>query len=150
MVLDSTAWFVLIGLTATLLSVSGFAAGMPDKSDARPREAGLRIGVMAPGTHNAITDVAGVQVGQVTLIAGEDIRTGVTAILPHGGDLFQQKVPAGIFIANGFGKLAGSTQVQELGNLETPIVLTNTLSVAAGIDGLIAHTLDQPGNEDVR
>ena len=88
--------------------------------------------------------------GHVTLWQGENIRTGVTAILPHAGNLFQQKVPAAVFVGNAFGKLAGSTQVEELGNLETPIVLTNTLSVAEGIAGIVEYTLAQPGNERVR
>jgi D-aminopeptidase len=115
----------------------------------RARDLGIRPGIYPPGPLNAITDVAGVRVGHVTLIQGENIRTGVTAILPHAGNLFRQKVPAAIFVGNGFGKLAGYTQVRELGTLETPIVLTNTLSVAAGIAGILEYTLRQPGNEDV-
>ena len=117
---------------------------------ARPRELGISLGVLRPGKWNAITDVAGVKVGHRTLVLGDSIRTGVTAILPHGGNLFQEKVPAAVFVGNGFGKLAGSTQVEELGNLETPIVLTNTLGVPAAMEGLIAYTLSQPGNERVR
>jgi D-aminopeptidase len=115
----------------------------------RARDLGVAPGVLAPGKLNAITDVAGVAVGHITLIEGDSIRTGVTAILPHRGNLFQQKVPAGIHVANAFGKLAGSTQVEELGNIETPIVLTNTLSVAEGIAGVVEWTLAQPGNERV-
>lgn len=115
----------------------------------RPRDLGIRPGVLPPGKLNAITDVAGVRVGHTTLIEGDSVRTGVTAILPHAGNLFQQKVPGAVFIANAFGKLAGSTQVEELGNIETPIVLTNTLSVAEGIAGVVEHTLAQPGNEKV-
>jgi len=120
-------------------------------SDNRPRarEFGLVVGVLPTGPQNAITDVAGVKVGQVTLIAGKDVRTGVTAILPHGGNLFQDKVPAGISVANGYGKLTGVTQVEELGTLETPIVLTNTLSVPTAADALIDWTLGLPGNERV-
>ena len=114
------------------------------------REAGIRPGVLPPGENNAITDVKGVKVGHVTLIEGDAVRTGVTAIVPHGGNLFQNKVPAAVFIANAFGKLAGSTQVEELGNIETPIILTNTLSVAEGIAGAVEYTLDQPGNERVQ
>lgn len=114
------------------------------------RDYGIRIGLMPTGAANSITDVAGVRVGQVTLIQGDSIRTGVTAILPHGGNLFQQKVPAAVYVGNGFGKLAGSTQVQELGNLESPVVLTNTLSVAAAMQGIIQYTLSQPGNEQVQ
>lgn len=116
----------------------------------RLREYGLSVGLLPTGARNAMTDVPGVRVGQVTLIEGERIRTGVTAILPHGGNVFQERVPAAVAVGNGFGKLAGVTQVQELGELETPIVLTNTLSVAAGLAGLIEWTLKQPGNEDVR
>ena len=116
----------------------------------RPREYGIRIGVLPTGPLNAITDVPGVRVGQVTLNEGKAIRTGVTAILPHSGNLFQQKSPASIYIGNGFGKLTGYSQVEELGTLETPIVLTNTLSVPTAADALIDYTLGQPGNEQVR
>jgi len=105
---------------------------------------------MATGPQNAITDVSGVLVGQVTLIKDADIRTGVTAILPHADGIFQQKVPAAIYIANGFGKLTGYSQVEELGKLETPIILTNTLSVPVAADALIGYTLSQPGNGSVR
>ncbi|MBL8228958.1 MAG: P1 family peptidase [Bryobacterales bacterium] len=115
----------------------------------RARDFGIRPGVLPPGKRNAITDVEGVRVGHVTLIEGDSVRTGVTAILPHTGNLFQEKVAAGIHIANAFGKLAGSTQVDELGNIETPIILTNTLSVAEGIAGTVEYTLAQPGNEQV-
>lgn len=125
---------------------------MPSDCEVRRRfrEYGLKVGVLLPGRSNSITDVPGVRVGQVTLLEGKGVRTGVTAIVPHGGNVFQERVPAGIAVGNGFGKLAGSTQVQELGELETPIVLTNTLSVAAGLSGLIEWTLRHPGNEDVR
>ncbi|MCU0339417.1 MAG: P1 family peptidase [Spirosomaceae bacterium] len=116
----------------------------------RPRDMGLKIGVLPTGTYNAITDVKGVKVGQLTLTLGDSIRTGATAILPHEGNVFQEKVPAAIELGNGFGKLAGFSQVEELGNLETPIVLTNTLSVAAAMTGLITWTLAQKGNENVR
>lgn len=116
----------------------------------RARQIGLRPGVFATGTFNAITDVEGVRVGQVTRIEGADVRTGVTVILPHGGNVFQDKVPAGVAIENAFGKLAGATQIQELGEIETPIALTNTLSVPQAAEGLIAWTLAQPGNEQVR
>ncbi len=115
-----------------------------------PRNIGLKIGVMSPGKFNAITDVPGVKVGHETIFKGDSIRTGVTAIIPQDGNLFQMKVPAAIFSGNGFGKLAGSTQVDELGNLETPIVLTNTLGVAAAMEGVIEYTLSQPGNEAVQ
>jgi D-aminopeptidase len=106
--------------------------------------------VLSPGALNAITDVAGVLVGQVTLIQGPSVRTGVTAILPHGGNLFQDKVPAGLAVANGFGKFAGGTQLVELGEIETPVVLTNTLAVPTAAEALIGWTLEQPGNEEVR
>lgn len=125
-------------------------AAMTAHAQTRPRALGIKMGVLPTGIHNAITDVDGVKVGQVTLIEGQDIRTGVTAILPHAGNIFQQKVPAAIYVGNGFGKLAGSTQVEELGTLETPIVLTNTLSVPTAADALIDWTLAQPGNEKVR
>ena len=116
----------------------------------RLRDLGVEIGVLRPGALNAITDVPGLKVGQVTLIKGNSIRTGVTAILPHDGNLFQEKVPAAIHIGNGFGKLAGYTQVKELGNLETPIILTNTLSVATAVNAIISHTLRQQENAQVR
>ena len=115
----------------------------------RARDYGVKIGVMQTGKINSITDVAGVKVGHTTLIKGDSIRTGVTAILPYDGNIFQQKVPAAVFVGNGFGKLAGSTQVNELGNLETPIILTNTLSVSAAMDALIDYTLNEKGNENV-
>ena len=116
----------------------------------RPRDYGIRFGVLPTGPLNAITDVAGVRVGQVTLKQGQNIRTGVTAILPHEGNQFQQKSPAAIYIGNGFGKLAGYSQVEELGTLETPIILTNTLSVPTASDALIDYTLTMKGNEEVR
>ena len=116
----------------------------------RSRDYGVKIGVMSTGKLNAITDVSGVKVGQTTLIKADSIRTGVTVILPYEGNIFQQKVPAAVFVGNGFGKLAGSTQVNELGNLETPIVLTNTLNVAVGMNALIDYTLNEKGNENVR
>jgi len=114
------------------------------------REHGITPGVMTPGPLNAITDVNGVRVGHVTLIEGDSIRTGVTAILPHPGNIFMQKVPAAVYVGNGFGKLAGSTQVEELGNIETPVILTNTLSVPVAADALIDHTFSYPENRAVR
>ncbi|WP_199231246.1 DmpA family aminopeptidase [Falsiroseomonas bella] len=116
----------------------------------RARELGLAPGILPPGPLNAITDVAGVRVGQVTVIAGEGTRTGVTAILPHAQNPFAHRVPAGVFAMNGFGKMAGVTQVQELGELETPILLTNTLAVGRAVEALVDWTLAQPGNEAVR
>lgn len=115
----------------------------------RPRELGINIGVLPTGQLNAITDVAGVKVGQTTLIKGDSVRTGVTAILPFDGNIFQHKVPAAVFVGNGFGKLAGITQVMELGTLESPVILTNTLSVATAMGAVIEHTIQQPGNNQV-
>ena len=125
---------------------------MTDAQPNRPRarELGIAVGILPPGGHNAITDVAGVRVGHATLIVGESIRTGVTAILPHEGNLFQERVPAAVHVFNGFGKLIGATQVQELGEIETPIVLTNTLAAPRAADALIDWTLEQAGNEKVR
>lgn len=117
---------------------------------ARLRALGIVPGVLAPGPHNAITDVAGVLVGHLTLVEGDGVRTGVSAILPHAGNLFQERVPAGLAVGNGFGKLTGATQIVELGELETPILLTNTLAVPRAADALISYTLAQPGNEEVR
>lgn len=116
----------------------------------RVRDHGIEIGVLKTGALNAITDVEGVTVGHETIIEGNAIRTGVTAIIPHQGNIFQQKVPAAIYIGNGFGKLAGYSQVKELGNIETPIILTNTLSVPAASNALITYTLSQEANKDVR
>lgn len=116
----------------------------------RARAIGIAPGTFAPGPLNAITDVDGVRVGQVTLIIGESTRTGVTAVLPHSGNLFQDKVPAGLAVANGFGKLAGATQILELGEIETPIVLTNTLAVGRAVEAVVDWTLRQPGNERVK
>jgi D-aminopeptidase len=116
----------------------------------RLRDYGIALGVLRPGPLNAITDVPGVKVGHTTLIRGDSVRSGVTAILPHSGNLFQEKLPAAIYLGNGFGKLAGYSQVEELGNLETPIVLTNTLSVPTAMDAVISYTLSQSGNEEVR
>ena len=116
----------------------------------RLRDFGITPGIFKTGKENAITDVKGVTVGHVTCVVGDSIRTGVTAIVPHQDNIFRNKIPAAIYTGNGFGKLAGYTQVQELGNIETPVILTNTLSVAAGLDGLITYTLQQPGNENVR
>ena len=113
------------------------------------RDFGIQIGVMPTGPFNAITDVAGVKIGHTTIVQGDSVRTGVTAIIPAEGNIFQNKIPAAVFVANGFGKLAGSTQVNELGNLETPVVLTNTLNVSTAIDAVIDYTLQQAGNENV-
>ncbi len=127
-----------------------FPALLLAQNPSRPREMGLKIGVLPVGALNAITDVPGVKVGHKTLISGESVRTGVTAILPHDGNLFQSKVPAAVFSGNGFGKLSGTTQIDELGTLESPLILTNTLNVAEGIQAVIEHTLSQKGNEMVQ
>jgi len=115
----------------------------------RVRDLGLDPGIFEPGALNAITDVEGVRVGHRTLVEGDSVRTGVTAILPHGGDLFRETVPAAVHVGNGFGKAAGFLQVQELGTIETPIVLTNTLDVGTAVAAVVDWTLDQPGNDDV-
>jgi D-aminopeptidase len=141
-------WALLFGL-AIMLGGSPEAPAGEAGERVRAREFGIAPGVLTPGPLNAITDVAGVRVGHRTLIRGDDVRTGVTAILPHGGNLFRDKVPAGLAVANGFGKLVGSTQLVELGELETPVVLTNTLSVGRAAEAVVDWTLRQPGNEDV-
>ena len=139
--------FALCLLLSALTGQVGVA-----QNEARPRarDLGLAPGVFAPGPLNAITDVAGVSVGHTTLVQGDHIRTGVTVIVPHAGNVFQDKVPGAVFVGNAFGKLAGSTQVDELGTIETPIALTNTLSVGAVMEGLVRWTIDQPGNTTVR
>jgi D-aminopeptidase len=128
------------------------AVTLDAQSPARPRarDIGLAPGVFTPGALNAITDVAGVTVGHTTLIDGDSVRTGVTVVVPHGGNVFQDKVPGAVFVGNAFGKLAGSTQVDELGTIETPVALTTTLSVGAAVEGLVRWTIDQPGNANVR
>jgi D-aminopeptidase len=136
-------------LASAVLATAGLTQS---ESNTRPRarDLGVTPGLYAPGPLNAITDVRGVRVGQVTLKEGSRVRTGVTAVLPHGGNLFQEKVPGAVFVGNAFGKLAGSTQVEELGTIESPVVLTNTLSVGTAIDGIVRYVLDQPGNGEVR
>ncbi len=135
----------LVLLSLMVLSLSGLS------SEQRPRmrEFGIKTGILKPGKLNAITDVEGVKVGHVTLINGDNVRTGVTAILPHGQNIFLEKAPGAVYVANGFGKLTGSTQIEELGNIETPIILTNTLSVPTAANALISYTLGLPGNERV-
>ena len=135
------------GLAAVLL-MSAPSEAAPARP--RARDAGIKIGILPPGPLNAITDVPGVKVGHMTLIDGKSIRTGVTAVLPHRGNLYQEKVPAGFAVANGYGKFMGSTQIDELGEIETPILLTNTLSVPEAAAAAIEWTLRQPGNEQVR
>ncbi|QIL77323.1 P1 family peptidase [Hymenobacter sp. HDW8] len=137
-------------LTLLVLLLLGCALQARSQERKRAREYGIRIGVLPTGALNAITDVPGVRVGHTTLVQGQAVRTGVTAIVPHAGNVFQQKVPAAVYVGNGFGKLAGSTQIEELGILETPIVLTNTLSVGTALNAVVDYVLRQPGNEVVQ
>jgi D-aminopeptidase len=136
---------------AVVLLAAAFAAAQSASPNARPRapDLGLKVGILPAGPLDAITDVAGVEVGQTTIVRGDNIRTGVTAVLPHTGNLYREKVPAAIFVGNGFGKLTGSTQVDEMGNIETPILLTSTTSVPRVADAVISYMLALPGNEDV-
>jgi len=133
-------------------AVSALFAAFASAQAAKPRarDLGIAPGVHPTGTLNAITDVDGVRVGHTTVVEGDRVRTGVTAIVPHGGNVFQDKVAGAVFVGNAFGKLAGSTQVAELGTIETPIVLTNTLSVGTAVDAVARYTIAQPGNEQVR
>jgi D-aminopeptidase len=128
----------------------GFAMSVAGQTRPRARDLGIAPGTFEPGPLNAITDVEPVRVGHSTIVEGDDVRTGVTAILPHGGNLFQDKVAGAVFVGNAFGKLAGSTQVNELGTIETPIVLTNTLSVGIAMDAVVRYTLAEAGNDEVR
>src|SRR5439155_13368954 len=136
---------ILCSLMLQFMTVQGQETKRP-----RAREAGIVVGVLPTGPINSITDVTDVSVGQTTLIRGDNVRTGVTAILPHNGNLFREKVPGAVFIGNAFGKLAGSTQVNELGEIETPIILTSTLNVPRVADALIDYMLAVLGNEDVQ
>jgi D-aminopeptidase len=142
----------IVTAVAVLLLTANPAAQSTTSSNARPRasDLGLKVGILPTGTLDSITDVAGVEVGNTTIIRGDDVRTGVTAVLPHPGNLFREKVPGAVFVGNAFGKLAGSTQVNELGEIETPILFTSTLSVPRVADALIDHMLALPGNEDVQ
>jgi D-aminopeptidase len=137
-------------LIACLLSALAPMAQQPPAERPRPAAAGVRIGSLPSGEHDAITDVPGVAVGHCTVRRGEDVRTGVTIVLPHGGNPFGEKVPAAIAAGNAFGKLIGGTQVRELGNLESPIALTSTLNAPKVADALIGWLLELPGNESVR
>jgi D-aminopeptidase len=138
----AAAFFVSISVCVSLLA--------QQSSRPRTRDLGLKIGILPIGPQNSITDVFGVLVGQTTIVRGDNVRTGVTAILPHNGNLFKEKVPGSVYVGNGFGKLAGSTQVNELGEIETPILLTSTLSVPKTADFLIDYMLALPGNENVQ
>ncbi|HEX3431486.1 MAG TPA: P1 family peptidase [Rhizomicrobium sp.] len=139
--------FILALSTFVLFGDAAFA----ENSSMRPRatELGIRVGVLPAGPLDAITDVAGVMVGHTTIIRGDKVRTGVTAVLPHAGNLFREKVPAAVYVGNGYGKLTGVTQIDEMGNIETPILLTSTTSVPQVAAALVAYVLDRPGNEDV-
>jgi D-aminopeptidase len=139
---------ILISIIIIVLYICIAAAGQT--AHVRIRDLGVHPGIFSPGPLNAITDVAGLRVGHRTIWEGESVRTGVTAILPHGGDLFNEKTPAAVYTGNGFGKAAGFLQVQELGNIETPIVLTNTLSVGRAVEAVVNWTLKQPGHEKIR
>ncbi|MEF3082405.1 P1 family peptidase [Luteimonas sp. SMYT11W] len=136
-------------VAAALLSAA-LSAFATEASRPRARDAGIVIGTLQPGPRNALVDVPGVQVGHATVIEGDAVRTGVTAIVPHPGDLFRERVPAAIVVGNGFGKLLGVTQVQELGELETPILLAGTLGVWRAADALVERQLALPGMEQVR
>lgn len=138
-------WWIVLNLILLLSYRTDLAA----QNRGRARDFGIEVGIFPTGKWNAITDVEGVLVGNTTLVKGDSIRTGVTAILPHGGNLFREKVPGAIYVGNGFGKLVGTTQVEELGEIETPIVLTNTLSVSVAMGALVKYTLSLEGNENV-
>ncbi len=145
--------FKIIGYKSILTVILVLLAGLNIKAQekrGRARDFGIFTGILKTGYHNAITDVKGVTVGHATLIKGESVRTGVTAIIPHGGNVFQDKVPAAVYIGNGFGKSMGLSQISELGSLETPILLTNTLNTPLVANALLDYVLAQPGNENVR
>jgi D-aminopeptidase len=135
---------------AALLLLASFVSAQSRSSNARPRasDLGLKVGILPTGPLDAITDVAGVAVGHTTIVSGDNIRTGVTAVLPHSGNVYREKVPGAVFVGNGFGKLTGSTQVDEMGEIETPILLTNTASVPRVADAVTTYILTLPGNED--
>lgn len=132
-----------------VIVANSFAQNTTPERRPRSSDLGLKVGILPAGPANAITDVAGVRVGQITIIRGENIRTGVTAVVPHGGNLYQEKVPGAVFVGNGFGKLTGSTQIEEMGDIETPVLLTSTTSVPRVADALISYVLSVPGNEHV-
>lgn len=133
-----------------LFVLLNFFSNCQAQNRSRARELGIESGILTPGKWNAITDVKGVSVGQKTLIEGDSIRTGVTVIIPHQGNIFQEKVPAAVFVGNGFGKAIGFTQIEELGNIETPIALTNTLNAFLVANDLIDYTLSIPENVKIR
>lgn len=137
-------------IVCSVAAAACLASTLAAQARPRSRDLGVAPGIYPSGSLNAITDVPGVLVGHTTVVEGDDVRTGVTAVLPHGGNLFQDKVAGAVFVGNAFGKLAGSTQVAELGTIETPIVLTNTLAVGIAMDAVVGYTLEQPGNERVQ
>lgn len=134
----------------TLITLLFVSNGQAQEKRGRARDFGIHIGILPTGANNAITDVEGVTVGHKTVIGGDSIRTGATVIIPHPGNVFQQKVPAAVYMGNGFGKMLGISQIEELGNIETPIMLTNTLNAPKVADGLLDYMLALPGNENVR
>jgi D-aminopeptidase len=134
---------------ASFLIMFGAAQGGTPAARPRAPDLGLKVGVLPPGPLDAITDVAGVTVGQTTIVRGDNIRTGVTAVVPHPGNLYREKVPGAISVGNGYGKLTGVTQVDELGEIETPILLTSTVAVPRVADALITWMLQLPGNQEV-
>lgn len=139
----------LLGMMASAQKTGSNPRNTTPNPRPRARDLGLKVGILPPGPLDAITDVAGIEVGHSTINRGEELHTGVTAVLPHSGNLYREKVPGAIFVGNGFGKLAGYTQVEEMGDIETPILLTSTTSVPRVADALISYMLALPGNEDV-
>lgn len=142
--------FILLNTMTTAIAFTGGHSSAAQEQRQRARELGVEFGIFKPGRYNAITDVQGVRVGHATVIAGDSVRTGVTAIIPQPGNLFRNKLPAAVYVGNGFGKLIGATQIDELGEIESPILLTNTLNVWRVADALVTYMLAIPGNENVR
>ncbi|MEE8571755.1 MAG: P1 family peptidase, partial [Gemmatimonadota bacterium] len=141
---------VVVAVGCTLVIVTLLADAVAGQERQSARALGIVVGILPTGPLNAITDVEGVRVGHTTVVSGDTINTGVTAILPHAGNVFREKVPAAVVVGNGFGKLAGFTQVRELGEIESPIVLTCTLCVPRAADAVLTYLLGLPGNENVR
>lgn len=150
MIRTRSAVLAVLAVLCLVQPPGAVASPAPDLERPRIRDLNVEPGVLAPGPVNAITDVAGVRVGHRTVIEGDAVRTGVTVVLPHGDNLYREKVPAAVYVGNGFGKAAGFLQVDELGTIETPIVLTNTLAVGTAVQSVVAWTLEQPGNGEVR
>ncbi len=147
--IDTAAVARAVILFATLAYATSLTQERASNSRPRASDLGLKVGILPTGAFDSITDVVGVEVGQTTIVRGDNIRTGVTAILPHNGNLYRDRVPGAVVVGNGFGKLTGSTQVEELGEIETPILLTSTTSVPRVADALTSYVLNLPGNEDV-